>query len=225
VLFKNGYHRKEQPIHYPSITLKEGAISISTENGPASLGAFFSVPTKKKVTWHWFFNDMMLCGYVKNASEETFVKTVAEAIGAKVVESDTCYKLEVDPIKYRDRGVALMNALALKRDVLACDYLFTGACLKELSDKQISEMLISPETELEVAIYATSVLAAAQNRLETRFPVKRDNIKRDQSMLLIWEQISPKIDWSKRPHAIIKAGSLYSLKYFGKPEDPCEWTF
>lgn len=216
---------KEQKQNKASFSIIEELTDITTENGPISLSTFLSAMRTHKTKWHWFLNDMMLVSYVKGASEKTIINTVAEAVGAKVAICDDEAYLEVDPARYRARGVALMSKLAVTAETLPCDYLFTGSCLKELTDMQVVQLLKSPNEELQIPITSKAVMSAAQVRLEIHFPVKPDKIKRDKSAYLAWEFLSPKIDWRRPPYADLRPGRTFGQKYFGKPEDPCEWVF
>ena len=87
-------------------------VTISTPDGAVSLSGMLSVLHKKPVTWHWFFEGSMLVGDARGASEDAYLKCVADALGAKIVDRGTDYYLDFDASRYRARARALLADLS-----------------------------------------------------------------------------------------------------------------
>jgi hypothetical protein len=213
----------------PHLEQAGGQISLSTPDGAVCLSAVFSVQLKKRVTWHWFFDDCMLAGEADGVDEDAYVRCVAEALGAKVVDRESEFYLDFDPVRYRARALAELDAMAsdpLVRPFMVADCAYDAACLNWLTDDQLRDLFSNPANEREYDSSAdASVTAAAKGRLETHFPVHRDNVERSESALTTWKTIAPQIDWSRAPHIVANTSGMFSSKYFGPKSDYLEWVF
>jgi hypothetical protein len=221
------YYREAFDVVKPKAVVTDGKITLSTPDGAVPLNAMFSKPLKKRVSWHWFFENAMLVGDVRNATQEAYVKCIADALGAKLVERETGYYLDFDPNRYRARARALLDRLSKStRCAFDSTYAYTSVCIRCLSDEQLITVFKSPNGELEIDFTKSQeVQLAARRRLETIFPVRPDNIRRDETAYTTWNLVSPKMDFSRLPYTVARASGYYGLKYFGKPEDYCEWFF
>lgn len=122
----------------------DSKLTVITGNGPATLSQLFA-NTKKQVRWHWFFDNFRLSAYCIDVKDDALVRTVADAIGAKVVEKPDSFYLDFDPVVYRQRAIATLYGLpdGVYR-TLKSDIAITRSCLAWMTDDEISSLFQVP---------------------------------------------------------------------------------
>lgn len=122
----------------------DGRMSVLTANGAATLGQIFA-KTQKPVRWHWFFDNFRISAYCLATDENTLVQTIADAIGAQVVDKGDEFYLDFNPKEYRKRALSTIESLLNGiHSSISTDLAITRSCLIWMTDEELSSLFESP---------------------------------------------------------------------------------
>ncbi len=124
------------------IQLTNGKLSVQMESGGLTLEELRSGMPKVNLVWNKFFNESHFALAAHAADVSTVLRTVSDAIGAKLVIKDDSYTLDIDPVVFRRRTMALCD-LPVNGSIPQLvagtrgDRAYLGTLVKYLSDAQI----------------------------------------------------------------------------------------
>jgi len=121
----------------------DSRVELKTVGGPVQAKSLVPKDWSKKLAVHWFYEDAFIHIYAVRANERDVALSIAESLGAELVETETAYRIEFAPSNFRAMARnTLWNASQglFRKGPLEYHCLVTREALVGVSDKALKSL-------------------------------------------------------------------------------------
>lgn len=186
-----GFFRKQNSHKYvglvntlkPEVSVKANSVTIVQSTGPSTLRLLRSTGPFADLRWHWFFDSAIFSIVAVNVPKETALETLADALGARLVQTSGGPYLNINPSQIRTRAIALLGKMrsgAAGKDA-DCDYyaellrVATNAQIMKAYEAQGRNVeILAPRGSKLHRLAVNRILALESKPVQERSPAVRD---------------------------------------------------
>ncbi len=230
VLRRASYKKSFKPRKL-AVEHKGDTVSCSSPAGPVPIEELFSPLSEKRVSWHWFYSGAYFVVDAPSIRGETYFNLLEKAIGGKPTQTERGVYLDFDPKTYRVRGIATLKELERREPMpggFVGDYKYSEAVLNWISDTRLSKLFNTFENQTVVydAGDSLEIQHAASARLRNRFPVENDGVKRDPSVVDLWDTMKKAVNWNIPCKVVGSTQGVFGTRYMGMMDGkPFAWDW
>lgn len=200
--------------------LPKGVEELPSFSLPSRQGEVYSVIGITSVNWrkpvvaHWTYKYISLAISGRELDIKVLTNLIAQAVGGRLVDAESEYRIDFDPETFRRRAIAGYNMLAQdeKFGFRSVDFEYASAVFSLVSNVDLERLYASENNSIDVELpFFSRAHDLVFKRLESRFGALSGR-EVDESTAQAWARIQEGADFTKPFRARLRTdGHVFTI--------------